>query len=313
MDILLFSLSCIMPFFIYLAIGYTSKILLKLRQESFSDINKLAFYTFLPVNLFLNIYGANFDGVEFAPTLMFSVLVLVITVTLFWLMYSRRNMPDTDKSVLIQSLFRTNFILFGIPLTERILGQQSTGLAGILTAIIIPAFNVLAVIVLTVYGKERSKSGRDIVREILTNPLIVAAVLGIAANGFGVRIDGFTMGILHTMAITAIPVALMALGGRFDFSKYEGGKARLAEALFYRLLLVPAIVTTIAAFMGFRGEPLALILVLFASPTSVTSYTMAQQMGANEKLAAKLLVYGTVLSSLSLFVFISAFKVMELF
>lgn len=312
MDILLFSFSCILPFFIYLALGYASKNILHIRTESFADLNKLAFYTMLSANLFLNIYDTELAEINFLPVLSYCVTAIVIIVILFWTMYARRNLPPTDKSVLIQGIFRTNFILFGIPLTERILGHPSSGLAGVLTAVIIPAFNILAVIVLAIYSGKKSSPGA-VLKNIAKNPLLIAAFIAIFLNTFHLKLPSLALDVVKALGAAAVPVALMALGGRFDFSKYEGGKFILIEALLYRLILLPTIVSIIAVILGFRGEALALILVLFASPTSVTSYTMAQQMGGNEKLAAKLLVYGTTLSALSLFGFIFIYKSLGLF
>ncbi len=306
-DILLFSLSCILPFFCYLSIGYASKRLLKIRAESFIDINKLAFHTVLPANLFLNIYGSELGDIDFAGVLAFSVIALIIAVVFFWTLYQMRNIPNTDRSVFIQASFRTNFILFGIPLTERILGHAPSGLAGILTAAVIPAFNVLAIVVLTIYSGS-SFSFSKILRDMAKNPLLAAAAAAVLLNAFGYRLHGMTLHILRSLADAAIPIALMALGGRFVFARGSGSVFYLVEALLFRLALIPAVATAAALMLGFRGEALALILVLFGSPTSVTSYTMAQQMGGNERLAAQLLVYGTSLSSLTLFVFISIYK-----
>lgn len=311
MDILVFSLSCISPFFLYLTVGYLAKRLLHIRAESFLDLNKLAFYTLLSSNLFLNIYGKNVEGVNFGSTLFFAVLAVVAVLSVFWPMYRIRKIANTDRSVLIQGIMRTNFILFGIPLTERIIGHPTSGLAGILTAVIIPTFNVLAVFILTIYS-DRQPGFRSVVRSLVSNPLLIAAFSAILLNVFHADIGSFAQDILKSLSSAAIPIALIALGGRFTFTKY-GSSFLVIEFLFYRLILIPAVVTSVAIFLGFHGEELALILVLFASPPSVTSYTMAQQMGANEHLAAKILVYGTILSSISLFGFISVFKYLGYF
>lgn len=295
-----------------MTLGFISKHALRIRTESYADLNKLAFYTMLSCNLFLNIYDTKLSEIDFGSVLQFTIISLVVILVLFWLMYARRSLPPTDKSVLIQAIFRTNFILFGIPLTERILGHPSSGLAGILTAVVIPSFNILAVLLLVIYSGKAS-SVRRVIRNIALNPLIIAAAIAIFLNAFDLKISKFMLDIVKALGSAAIPVALMALGGRFDFSKYEGGKAILIEALFYRLILIPGIVTGIAVWAGFRNEALALLLVLFGSPASVTSYTMAQQMGANEKLAAKILVYGTTLSAVSLFIFILLYKSLGLF
>ncbi len=310
-EILLFSLSCVAPFFIYLLIGYSSKSLLHIKDESFIDINKLSFYVFLPATLFLNIYNAKLKEIDFGAPVIFSMSCVAVVVAILWFYYGNRKLPAKDKGVLIQAIFRTNFILFGIPMTELITGNPATGMAGVMTAVVIPSFNVLAVIVLAIYSNTKP-SPLAVLKKMTKNPLILASFFGILTNLTGIHFGDFILYILKILATTAIPVSLIALGGRFDFTRYEGGKYVLAESIVLRLILIPAIVTGAAALLGFRGETLALILVLFATPPSTSSYTMAQQMGCNDRLAAKILVYGTTLSSITLFLFISVFKMLEL-
>jgi malate permease and related proteins len=60
--------------------------------------------------------------------------------------------------------------------------------------------------------------------------------------------------------------------------------------------------------LGFRGEALLGLMVLFASPTAVSSYTMAQQMGADGKLAGQLVAFTTGVSLLTIFLFVFLFK-----
>jgi len=86
-------------------------------------------------------------------------------------------------------------------------------------------------------------------------------------------------------------MALFALGGRFIFRTERSTIRLLLEGLLVRLFVVPLIAIFVSVSFGIRGEALALLLVLFGGPVAVTSYTMAQQMGGNEQLAAQLLVY----------------------
>lgn len=306
MDTFLFSISCIAPFFIYIAMGYGARKLLKISSDSFADVNKLSFYTFLAISLFLNIYTSDLAEIEFGPVLTLAVALVTFYIVVFWLYYGHRKISRDVKSVLIQGAFRTNFVLFGVPMTARIIGHPVSGLAGILTATIIPAFNVLAVLLLSIYSGKKPSVG-SVLKGIVKNPLLIASFIAIVLNAVDYEMSDFSLKLLKSLGVAAIPVSLMALGGRFEFTS-SGHTGLIVENLFFRLIVAPAIAVTIAISIGFRGEALALILVLFGSPVSVSSYTMAQQMGGNEDIASKLLVYGTCLSALSLFMFITLLK-----
>lgn len=307
MDNIYLSFMCIMPIMVYLMIGLASRKLLRIRAESFLDLNKIVFNIYLPASLFLNIYTNDFNHIQLSYPLVFALVGVTLSFLISMIIYGLRRMPDQDKSVMIQASFRSNFILFGLPLTQNIMGGQVTGLTGLMVALIIPLFNVLATIVLSIYAKER-RSFIKIVFRILKNPLIIASLLGFVMRYAGLVLPEFTLSILESLSAIATPLALLALGGRFSFSLSTSLLKKLVEALFVRLIFVPAICLSLAVFSGIRGEGLALLLSLFAGPVAVTSYTMAQQMSANEKLAGQILVYSTLFSNLTLFIFISIFK-----
>ena len=53
---------------------------------------------------------------------------------------------------------------------------------------------------------------------------------------------------------------------------------------------------------------LAVLTALFCSPTAVSSFTMAQQMGGDSELAAGLVAVGSACSVLTVFLWIFCFK-----
>lgn len=117
---------------------------------------------------------------------------------------------------MIQNSFRSNFILFGIPLTQNIMGSTVSGLAGLMTALVIPLFNILSVIVLAFYYKEKVSFLKTIL-QILKNPLIIASLIAILLKYFELRIPGLLVDTLYPLGKIATPMALFALGGRFIF------------------------------------------------------------------------------------------------
>ena len=75
-----------------------------------------------------------------------------------------------------------------------------------------------------------------------------------------------------------------------------------------KLIIVPAIFLPIAIAMGFRDAELVALLALFGSPTAVSSFTMAQQMGGDSELAGHLVVLGSLFSIITMFFWIFALK-----
>lgn len=80
-----------------------------------------------------------------------------------------------------------------------------------------------------------------------------------------------------------------------------------------KLIIVPLIMLTAAVLLGFKGEALVCLLVVFGAPVAVSSFAMAQQMGGDEKLAAQLVVMTSAFCLLTLFMWIFALNSFGLF
>ena len=71
-------------------------------------------------------------------------------------------------------------------------------------------------------------------------------------------------------------------------------------AVFIKLIALPLIFLPIAVKMGFRREALVAIIIMLGSPTTVTCYIMAKNMGNDGVLASGIVVVTTLLSSVTL-------------
>ena len=71
-------------------------------------------------------------------------------------------------------------------------------------------------------------------------------------------------------------------------------------AAFLKLVAIPAAIFPVAISMGFRGSELVAIMIMLASPTTVTCYIMAKNMGGDETLSASVVMTATLLSSVTL-------------
>ena len=75
-----------------------------------------------------------------------------------------------------------------------------------------------------------------------------------------------------------------------------------------RLILFPLGVIIAGILLGFRDAELAILLTMSGSPVAVSSYTMAQQMGGDDKLAGQLVVLSSILCIVTMFLWIFTLK-----
>ena len=112
----------------------------------------------------------------------------------------------------------------------------------------------------------------------------------------------------------ATPIALLCLGAQFEFSAIKGMRREIICGVVIRTVIVPAIGLGLAYLLfDFTGAMFAALIATFATPVSVSSAPMAQEMGGDSILAGQLVLWTTVVSSVTLFLFIYALRVLNVF
>ena len=327
-DVLFFALNAVVPILLLILLGYF------LRATGFFDekfakaANKLMFRVALPVLLFYNIYTVqsmevfNLSAILYAAAgvLVLFGLGMIIAVVMI---------PDRrQRGVVAQCTYRSNFAIIGLPLGAALGGAEGSALTAIISAITIPLFNVLAVFALTVFldsgdgtGKKRIDFGA-IGKKIVTNPLIIGVLAGIAAllirMLIPLRPDGelaFSLSrdvpmlyqAIKWLANMATPLALISLGGQFSFRATGQMWRQIVIGTGMRILVAPvlgilgAYLLTRAGVMQANNAQYAALIALFGSPVAASSAIMAAEMGNDEQLAAQYVVWTSVGSAVSIF------------
>ena len=209
--------------------------------------------------------------------------------------------------MLIQGIARSNYAIFGIPLVMMMYPEGDTSIAVLLVAVVVPVFNVLSTIALMIFSGEKSSPWR-IVKGVLLNPLILGTLAGFLLWYFRIPIPTLIETPLRSLSSVATPLALFTLGASLDFGKARANSRLLVIGVAGRLVVVPLIFLSLAVALGIRDVSLAALIAVYASPTSVSSFPMAQQMGGNGDLAGGQVVFTTVFSILTVFLWVFALK-----
>ena len=156
MENLMVAVNAVVPFIIYMSVGFLAKAL-KIGDESFMErLNSLVFKIFFPVLMFWNFYTMDITaGINGKLILALFFSILAVTVLSF-LVVKRTSLERSKKGVVIQAMFRGNMALFALPLAESVCGEAGKTAASLAIAVAVPMFNVLAVIVLESFHGERS-------------------------------------------------------------------------------------------------------------------------------------------------------------
>mgnify|MGYP001129559231 FL=1 len=312
MENLMISANAVLPMCLVMALGYGTRRLGWLRREEISTINKIAFRIFLPCLLYYNIYCSDLSG-SFDPLLIaYAVggVLLTFGLALGYTLLTEK-LPER-RGVLIQGMFRSNYVIMGIPVATALLGADQLGTVSILIAVIVPLFNMLAVVVLEVFRGQKPKP-LHILGQIAKNPLVIGSVLGILTLVAGIRLPHILEQTIQSVSAIASPLQLFLLGAFFQFSGLKTYRRELVTVSIAKLIVSPGLFLGLGALLGFRGVAFVSLIGIFASPTAVNSFTMAQQMGGDAELAGDIVVTTSAASILTMFLWIFLFKSLGMF
>lgn len=304
---MILSFNVVLPLFLMIVLGYSLKRIRVYDEHTISGVNQLVFKVFLPLLLFINIYQTDVTGVFDLKLMLVAVLGVLGSFFMTWLIIAWIEKDNRKRGVLIQGIFRSNFVIFGIPVTTSLFGAEATGAAALLVAVIVPIFNMLSVVILEIYRGSRINVPK-ILKGILTNPLIIGSVIGLLCLWLHIKIPLVLEKTISDLSKVTTPLALVILGGSFTFSSMKGNVKQIAIGVLGKLVIVPVICLSFALLIGIRGVGLAILMSIFASPTAVSSFSMAKQMDGDADLAGHLVVLGSMLSVVTMFVWIFIFK-----
>lgn len=304
MDILL-SVRVVFPLLVYLVIGIICGKAKIISPSTSSQINKLVFRVLFPVTMFDNIVNAgetlknsNTAAAPFYGAVVFIAVVLMLVIVPLFI---------KDKARLgsfIQGSFRSNSILFAIPVATVLCGGD-TGMASVCLALVVPEYNILAVIVL-----ELCRGGKinflRVLRGVVTNPFIIGAFVGFLYMLTGLPLPELVQTPIKALGGCVTPIALIALGAGLKFSGIRRDFRHLCAVSAIKLFLIPLATVVGAVLIGFDRTSVCTVFAMSCVPTAVGSFPMAEQMGADGPFAGEIVAFTTIASMLTVFLWVLA-------
>ena len=303
MDDLLFSLNIIFPLLVMMLVGYAARSLKLLGSDATRQINSCIFKIFLPLSLFFSIMDTEVGTAIDVTTLVYAFFASLVCFAALFVLVPRICPDRASCGVLIQGIARSNYAIFGIPLAMMIYPDADTSIVVLMVVVAVPVFNVLSTIALMVYGGQKP-SLKGLLKGVALNPLIISTVVGFAMWGLQWSLPALVESPLRSLASLSTPLALFSLGAALDFQKARTNLRLIVTGVVGKLVVVPLIFLSAGIALGIRDVSLSALIALYATPTSVSSFPMAQAMGGNADLAGAQVVFSTAFSILTVFLWV---------
>ena len=301
MENLIFSLNATVPVFLMMILGLVFKKIGWIDDVFASKMNKFVFMIPLPVLVFEDLATVDFSKVWDIKFVLFCFIVTLISITISFLISCLLG----DKSIrgeFIQAAYRSSAALLGIAFIQNIYGNA--GMAPLMIIGSVPLYNMMAVIVLSVFKPGQSGLDRTVVKKtikgIVTNPILIGIVAGLVWSALKIPMPAIPKKVISSIGNVATPMGLMAMGATFDIKKAFGKIKPTVIAAFIKLVGFVAVFMPLAVAIGFRREKLIAILVMLGSATTVSSYVMAKNMGHEGVVSSSVVMLTTMCSAFTL-------------
>lgn len=301
MNNLIFCLNATIPIFLLMILGMIFKKTGVFQDSFVRTMNSFVFRFALPVLLFKELsaqdFVSAFDGrfVLFCFAVTLCSIAITVLVSYLWKDHSIRG-------EFAQASYRSSAALLGIGFIQNIYGNA--GMAPMMIIGTVPLYNIMAVVILAFLKPERERISKNLLlhtlKDILTNPIILGILAGMLWSALCIPQPEIMQKTITYASNLATPLGLMAMGAGFQA---KAAVTRLKPALtacFFKLILFCAIFLPLAVNLGFTDDKLVSILIMLGSPTTVSCYVMAKNMGHEGTLSSTVVMLTTVLSAFTL-------------
>jgi Predicted permeases len=306
----MFSINATLPVFFVILLGYVLKQKKIVNNNFVSAANVFIFNVALPVLLFRDIASANISQVF---DLRYVLYCMIVTSISFFAIWGGTKLFMKDQSMIgafVQSSFRGSAAIMGIAFVQNMYGNS--GMAPLMIIGAVPLYNIYSVIVLTMEGENKEGSQiKNAIINICKNPIILGIVAGLL--GSLIHFYDYTPMLvtktIDNIAVMASPLALVTIGAGFKGRKALAKIKPTLIASVMKLLVLPAVFLPVAALLGFHDQKMIGILIMLGAPTTVSCYIMAENMKNDGVLTASVIVVTTLLSSVTLTMWIYLLKI----
>lgn len=303
MENLIFALNATMPLFILMVLGYVLKLIGWVDEPFANKLNGFVFKVSLPLLVFADLAVVDIKEAWNTKFVLFCFGATVISILIsfaFSLLLKNR----CERGEFIQVSYRSSAALLGLAFIQNIYG--TTGMGPLMIIGSVPLYNICAVTVLSIFSPENTgkKVDSELVKKtlkgIVTNPIILGIAVGLIWAGFSLPLPSIASSVVNKIGATATPLGLIAMGACFDFKKALGSGKAAALAAFIKLIGFGAVFLPVAIALGYRNQELIALLVMLASPTTISCFVMAKNMKHEGTLSSATIMLTTLFAAFTL-------------
>jgi predicted permease len=287
------------PDFTLILLGVLLKRYARFETPFWSGLERMVYFILFPSLLFASTATAKLDLGATAGLIAGCVAAMLTGIVLGYLARPiLKPAPDVFASG-VQCAFRFNSYI-ALALAGRLAGSEGIALMAVALGISVPIANVGAVYALARHRKT------GILGEMARNPLIIATVGGLAFNFAGIALPEFVLATFQRLGSASIALGLIAVGAGLRLAGALVERPLLGWLIFVKLVAAPAVVFALVTWLHLPPLQRQIAILFAALPSASSAYILAVRMGGNGAIVAFLISASTVLSVITLPIWIIA-------
>ena len=281
--------------FLLVAIGFFIRKKGIVNTEGRMNLIDLCLYITLPFNV-LHSFLRKWDWNLFIACgviLLLSIGFNAISVFFSTILYKKQEI-NRQKSLKYGTIISNSGFL-GNPMVEGIYGSEGLLYAALF---MLPVRIVMWTIGIAVFLKGRKEK---LWKNVLTHPCIVAIYAGVIIMVCGIQFPTFVEKTIVGISGCNTPLSMMLVGMMLAEVKPKGLIDK--TMVFYtaiRLLIIPAVVFAITAFLPIDGMLRGITVIMAGMPAPITTALLSAKYGGDEKYATGMVFLSTILSLITL-------------
>ena len=314
MEAVRYAVQAVLPVALLLLLGCLMRKRGLVSEHFAAEGDHLCMRLLFPVLLFRSISQGELALDSCLRSIAFAYGVIAVSLLAGILLIPRLIHDRNQIAVVIQSLYRGNFTLYGIPFSQLLGGSGAAAAASAIAAATLPVLNIAAVVMYAWYAGRERRSWTQLLKGILKNPILWGVFLGLAFRSFHAVLSGPLESLTASLAAMASPLAFLTLGAKLYGGRVLAGQRKLTGAVvLYKLLIMPVLTLPVAIWgFGLRGTELIPVFLFTAAPSAITTYQLAGEYGADDLLAGSIVTISTLVSSVTLCLFVAVLKSLAL-
>lgn len=296
----------IIPIFVLVFLGYLLRAQNVIKVSWTKVLSSFVYYVSLPALIIYSFTTISWSDNGIISLIGYNVLLMFIATILVMALLTVLPFNRKTEAVILLAATVGNTVYLGVPLTDSaITGSINSGINGVITSVGVVQLVIgltFALIAFEFYYFG-TKKARFIFGQIGRNPIVLSALFGIAVSligGWPGRFDQIAITPLKMLAVTASPVALVALGSFLHGHKFRWSRIeQLTTVVILKLAVLPLIAW---AIMHFTNQPAVnsdIAILMAAMPVAVTAFVIAEIYKLDVQFAATALLVTTIISVFS--------------